>query len=254
MYHELELPTRPFCQSDPGYTRYVISGAEFTSQMQWLHDAGWRGTSVGEALNFPPGPFVAITFDDGSETDLLLAAPVLRQFGFTATFYLTTSFLGRPGYLSKVQARELSALGFEIGCHSRTHAYLSDLNDAALETEIRDPKRYLEDILGHSVNHFSCPGGRYDLRVQAIVKSAGYRTLSTSRAHPNNIDTDLYELGRIAILRTTTPASFERICRGQGLWPLRTRQLLSAAFKKSLGNDRYSALQSWLLHHNPFKS
>ena len=43
------------------------------------------------------------------------AAPILRDLNLNATFYLTAGFLGKPGYLSAEQARELDAAGFEIG-------------------------------------------------------------------------------------------------------------------------------------------
>src|SRR5260370_29103494 len=138
MYHELELAGRKFCQSEPGYVRYIVPLETFRSQMAWMRQSGWRGLSVGEALHYPAEPSVCITFDDGCETDLIAAAPVLREFGFHATFYLTAGFLGTPGYLSTIQVRQLDSLGFEIGCHSMTHPYLSDLSDAELGREIVD--------------------------------------------------------------------------------------------------------------------
>src|SRR5436190_1693999 len=103
MYHELELPGRPLCQSEPGYVRYILSRSSFQSQMDWLQQNGWRGLCVSGALNYPAGNSVAITFDDGSETDLITAAPALRERGFNATFYVTTGFLGKAGYLSPTQ-------------------------------------------------------------------------------------------------------------------------------------------------------
>src|SRR5208283_5086967 len=62
--------------------------------------------------------------------------PILQQCDFAATFFITTGFLEKRGYLSKPQLRELSGLGFEIGCHSMTHPYLTDLDDQGLHREI----------------------------------------------------------------------------------------------------------------------
>ena len=69
------------------------------------------------------------------------AAPILQEFGFGATFYITVGFLGKPGYLSEAQVRNLSSLGFEIGCHSLTHPYLTDLDDSFLHDETVRSKR-----------------------------------------------------------------------------------------------------------------
>src|SRR5271165_3560159 len=95
MYHELELPGRPLCQSEPGYVRYILSRDSFQSQIHWLRQKAWRGLSVSEALQYPAGNSVAITFDDGCETDLIAAAPLLKENGCNATFYITTGFLGK---------------------------------------------------------------------------------------------------------------------------------------------------------------
>src|SRR5271169_4948976 len=140
MYHELELAGRKLCQSEAGYVRYILALETFRNQMAWLRDSGWRGLSVSEALRYPAEPSVCITFDDGCETDLIAATPVLREFGFNATLYLTAGFLGTPGYLNAGQVRDLDAQGFQIGCHSMTHPYLSDLSEAELKREILDAK------------------------------------------------------------------------------------------------------------------
>jgi len=89
MYHELEILGRPLCQSEPGYARYVLPDSDFRAQMDHLKGHGWQGLSLGQALQFAEGPNVTITFDDGCETDLLAAAPILRQAGFNATFFIT---------------------------------------------------------------------------------------------------------------------------------------------------------------------
>src|ERR1700730_5590886 len=120
MCPELEIAGRTLSQSEPGYVRYILPLDTFSRQMAWIKESGWRGLNVGEALRATGAPGVCITFDDGCETDLIAAAPVLREFGFNATVYLTAGFLGTPGYLSAVQARDLDAQGFQIGRPSVT--------------------------------------------------------------------------------------------------------------------------------------
>jgi peptidoglycan/xylan/chitin deacetylase (PgdA/CDA1 family) len=39
--------------------------------------------NVSEAIRYPAEPSVCITFDDGCETDLIAAAPVLRELAAT---------------------------------------------------------------------------------------------------------------------------------------------------------------------------
>lgn len=247
MYHELELPGRPLCQPEPGYTRYAVSEQEFRQQMQHLLQSGYQGLSVGQALEFPQAKSVAITFDDGSETDLLAAAPILRQVGFNATFYITAGWLGRPGHLSAAQLAELSRQGFEIGCHSMTHAYLTDLNEVGLRRETVDAKANLEQAIGKPVRHFSCPGGRYNARVAGAAVEAGFRTVATSRAHANSRSTDVLELGRVAILRGLPISEFAGVCSRETLPRLRAKSGFRHAAHVVLGSALYDRVRKILL-------
>jgi peptidoglycan/xylan/chitin deacetylase (PgdA/CDA1 family) len=231
MYHELEHPPRPLCQSEPGYVRYVVTEADFRRQMQSLQNAGIGGMSVPEALTFGKVG-VAITFDDGCETDLLVAAPILKDAKFGATFYVTVGFMGKPGYLSEAQLRELSNQGFDIGCHSMTHAYLSDLDLDELRQEVAEPKDRLEQILGVPVQHFSCPGGRWNAKVAKVACESGYRSVATSRNSANGTRTNPFRLGRVAIMRGTALATFQRVCHGEGLWRLQLAYLTRVLAKK----------------------
>lgn len=247
MYHELELPNRSLCNSDSGYVRYVLAEPSFRSQMLWLKQAGWRGLSVGEALKAPVQPAVAITFDDGAETDLITAAQLLKELAYQATFYVTVGFLGKAGYLSCAQLRELSSLGFEIGCHSMTHCYLTDLDSAGLRREIVDAKQQLQQILGTPVKHFSCPGGRYNQRARNTARAAGYDSVATSRPQANSSSTNPLALGRVPILRHTALPDFQALCQGHGLWKLRFRGLGRETAKSLLGNFLYDRFRAILL-------
>jgi peptidoglycan/xylan/chitin deacetylase (PgdA/CDA1 family) len=246
MYHELELPGRVLCQSEPGYVRYVLAVDEFASQMQQMSELGLRGVSVRDALEFT-GQEVAITFDDGCETDLLSAAPILKGHNFGATFFVVSGFVGKSGYLSQSQVRELAALGFEIGCHSMTHPYLPDLDDAGLRHEIVDAKVVLEQMLGKPVQHFSCPGGRYDSRAMQMAENAGFVTVSTSVPRANTAETNKLSLNRVAIMRGMKASDFQQLCRGESLWKLGLRNEARNRVKRLLGNAIYDRLRSSLL-------
>jgi peptidoglycan/xylan/chitin deacetylase (PgdA/CDA1 family) len=248
MYHELEILGRRLCQSEPGYARYVLPEPTFRAQMDYLKANGWQGLSVSQGLTFPEGRNVTITFDDGCETDILAAAPILRQAGFNATFFITCGRLGTPGYLTPARLRELSALGFEIGSHSVNHPYLTELGGTELRHEIFDSKSQLEQVIGQPVHHFSCPGGRYNRRVVAMARTAGYRTLATSTVKANSSNTDVFALGRVAMLRDLPLSKFAVICEGTSLSRMRVQGVFRAAAKQILGNFLYDRLRAAYLH------
>jgi peptidoglycan/xylan/chitin deacetylase (PgdA/CDA1 family) len=249
MYHELQLPGRKLCQSEPGYVRYILPLETFRSHLDWMKKSGFQGLNVSEALRYPAEPSVCITFDDGCETDLIAASPMLREFRFKATFYLTAGFLGTPGYLTANQVRELDAQGFEIGCHSMTHSYLSDLAEPELKREIVDAKFQIEQIVGHPIEHFSCPGGRFNRRTLEMARRAGFRTVANSLFHANSSRTRRYDLGRVAMLRDMPLAEFAATCRGQGLWKRRLQHTSRRSVQRLLGNRVYDQLRKALLRN-----
>ncbi|HSY91281.1 MAG TPA: polysaccharide deacetylase family protein [Candidatus Binatus sp.] len=251
MYHELETPGRPLCHSEPGYVRYILGEQNFREQIDWLRKEGMRGLSVSDSLAEDHPRVIVLTFDDGCESDLSIAAPILKQAGFSATFYITLGFLGQRGYLVPRQVRELGDAGFEIGCHSMTHAYLNDLDAAGLRREIADAKTQLEDILGRPVHHFSCPGGRWSANVVQVAREAGYRSVASSRIGANRRGSDPFHLARVAVMRGTPLAAFQSLCEGRTLWQLQLREMIRVASRRVLGNTLYDRLRSAALESSP---
>jgi peptidoglycan/xylan/chitin deacetylase (PgdA/CDA1 family) len=77
-----------------------VEPATFRERMKTLRDSGYNVLPLGEGLRrlsegtLPPRS-VAITFDDGNYNFYALAWPILREFGFPATVYLSTYYCRR---------------------------------------------------------------------------------------------------------------------------------------------------------------
>jgi len=249
MYHEIAAAGRRLCEPEPGYVRYAVSEAAFRHQLAHLQASGTSGISVSQALATADQhqSVIVITFDDGCETDALIAAPLLAQFACKATFYVIAGRVGLRGYLSPAQLRELSAAGFEIGCHSMTHGYLDDLNDEQLRIELGEAKDRLEQIISSRIAHFSCPGGRWSRSLARSAAKLGYESIATSRVGVNTSTTSRFNLARVAIMRDTDSAAFARIVRGEGLAARRARAGLLNAAKTILGNSAYERVRARVL-------
>ena len=246
MYHEIEREGRPLCSSESGYVRYVVAERAYRQQLDWLSSVGMRGDCVSGVLAGSLGQrSIIVTFDDGSASDLDLAAPELLRRGFRATFFVTTGFLGRPGYLTASQVRELCGLGFEIGSHGVTHRYLTDLPLAEAQSELVDSRSALEDITGRSVQHVSAPGGRWNHRVARLAREAGFLTLATSDVGLN--EATATTLRRLAVTRLTTMTQFREMCLGQHLTGAILRSTGLRVVKSLLGNSRYESMRNRLL-------
>ena len=79
-----------------------MTPAALTDRMSLLQRGGYAVLPLGEALQrlrertLPPGA-VALTFDDGMHDFAVNAAPILERFGFPATVYMATFYLGFDG-------------------------------------------------------------------------------------------------------------------------------------------------------------
>jgi peptidoglycan/xylan/chitin deacetylase (PgdA/CDA1 family) len=238
MYHEIRIPHRPLSRSDRGYRSYAVHSSNYKAQLAYLNQNGILVYALSDLLNrecVQPG--LTIAFDDGSETDLLEAAPLLREMGFPAIFYIVAGFVGQRGYLSSIQLRELTNMGFEIGSHSMTHAFLTDLPEKQLHEELAGSKAQIEQIIGKSVDHFSCPGGRWNKEIAHLAREAGYRSVATSRIGVNSHLTDPFQLARIPVLAKTNLNEFRDLIAGRGLFRRRVKSAVLSAAKWTLGNQ-----------------
>jgi peptidoglycan/xylan/chitin deacetylase (PgdA/CDA1 family) len=93
----------------------------------------------------------------------------------------------------------MSAAGFGIGSHTRTHPRLPDLDAAGKRREIRDSKTRLEDMIGGSVTAFAYPYGIFDEDARQAVEESGYRLACSTRSGFNGPDIDRYTLRRIEV-------------------------------------------------------
>lgn len=246
MYHELARPGRALCQDDPGYASYVVGESDFRGHLAALKADGFEGVSAGRALGDGGGAArrVAITFDDGCETDLVSAAPLLSEFGFGATFYVVAGFVGGRGYLAPGQVRELAEQGFEVGSHSMTHRLLNGLADAEVRRELAESKERLEQWTGRRIEHFSCPGGRWDARVAAAARAAGYRSVATSRVGANAPGGDPFRLARLAVRRGAGARDVVRAARTESLFARRARAAVLDLAKGLLGDALYQKVHA----------
>ena len=251
MYHEVLSAGRSPARPGAGYARYVIDDATFREHVETIRAAGATGVSATVALraNDLPARPIALTFDDGCESDLVVAAPVLRDAGFGATFFVTVGHLDTPGFMTRRQLRELADAGFEIGSHGMTHAYLSDLDETDVRAELADSRSVLEDVVGRPVLHFSCPGGRWSRSVADIAREAGYTSVCVSRPVSNAAGSDHFRLGRLAITSAVTPGLIGRIARDGTIPAAPLREAVLGLTKKLLGNRLYDRARRLILEH-----
>jgi peptidoglycan/xylan/chitin deacetylase (PgdA/CDA1 family) len=71
----------------------------------------------------PAGKIAVLTLDDAVKSHRTFVAPLLKELGFRATFFVTHAWMDDPvNHMSWADIAEIHRMGFEIGNHSWTHA------------------------------------------------------------------------------------------------------------------------------------
>ncbi|HSD56312.1 MAG TPA: polysaccharide deacetylase family protein, partial [Candidatus Saccharimonadales bacterium] len=155
-------------------------------------------TPTAYAQNLTPTPRISLTFDDGFQSALTKAAPVLKAHGLTGTNYVITDCVGKTTvpndcaadplkpYMTWDQISELkTTYGWEIGSHTATHPQLATdgLSDAQLETELAGSKATLA-AHGIDATALAFPYGDYDNNV--LKHAAKYYSSARGFADTDN--------------------------------------------------------------------
>ena len=233
------------------FRSYVLQVQQFIQQMVFLRKAGFVTYFLEELINMPQWPenAIVLTFDDGHQSNVSLALPVLEKFGFKAHFFITTGWIETPFHLTSHQVKILSDKGMQVGSHGVTHGYFNEMNVETAQKELQMSRDSLRAIVDKSVASFSAPGGRITPETVDIGKSLGYTVFCTSRFAMMHSGEGLEGIPRFALRSDTSLNDFSKIVHGDVLYHLQrtARSTLLNLGKKMLGNQIYERIRLALM-------
>jgi peptidoglycan-N-acetylglucosamine deacetylase len=118
----------------------------------------------------PADCIITTSWDDGHPLDLRLAE-MLAARNLRATFYIPRN--ADTGTMPPANVRQLSQQ-FEIGAHTLDHLFLDRTPDEEASKQIRDSKKWVEDVTGKSCTMFCPPAGKFANRHLEMIEQAGY--------------------------------------------------------------------------------
>jgi peptidoglycan/xylan/chitin deacetylase (PgdA/CDA1 family) len=220
-------------------TWFYIDEEVFVQHLHYLRDAGWQPLDLATLLHgledpaVLPSNAVLITFDDGYQSNLTVAAPHLLRAGFPAIVFIATGMIGRLNEFDRdieppevmCDWSDLCALadhGIAVQSHGISHTRFSELTAVEIESELRGSREALEERLHRAVTVMSYPfgdAGRNRSETRAILARAGYRAAcSYADDEVNRLPgADPLFLARFAIGRDTDLAALLGSSRQDGV-------------------------------------
>lgn len=160
---------------------FTVSPEGFEAHLKYFKENNYQVVSVYDLLEYfdtgkpLPPKAVAISFDDGRYGQYKWAYPLLKKYGMTAAFFITTDWVDKRDFMTWAQIKEMSDNGMIIGSHSLDHAAMNKVDDAQLRAELASSKKILEEKIGKKVDLLAYPGGNYNEHVIQFTKDAGYQ-------------------------------------------------------------------------------
>ena len=218
MYHYVDDEPPP---AGPYAADLTVKTENFEAQMEYLFTHDYYTISLVDVylamarLKEPPSKPVVLTFDDGGVDNYEVAFPILKKFGFTATFFIVTGPTGRgkEGQMNWDQLREMAAAGMSIQSHTVSHPDLRGVSSARLEMELVDSRHAIAAALGEPSYVLCYPAGAYNTRVIEAVRAAGYVMAVTTDTGSAVEPAGVFKLKRHRVGPFTTLAGFARLLR-----------------------------------------
>lgn len=215
-----------------------VTPAQFRNQLDWLKARGFRHMRMTELesgliTKADNRPRLILTFDDGYEDNYVNALPILKEYGYTAIFYLAANYidtskmypldieesnrLEQNRLMNWGQVLDMLREGMEIGSHTMNHSVLARISLEDAKREIIESKQKLEQKLQIEITSFCYPGGCFEEQHTLLVKKAGY--LSACTASPGIWHGhDLFKLPRVPILSSDIFFVFKQKLSGRMEW------------------------------------
>ncbi|MDO8601490.1 MAG: polysaccharide deacetylase family protein [bacterium] len=207
---------------------FTVTPESFQKQMAWLFQNKYKVISLKELADIighegeVPKKTAVLTFDDSFEDVYLNAFPILKKYGFPASVFIATDFIGREqknestGILFKTldwpQIKEMHESGLiDFEPHTCNHQELTKISLEEAKKEILDSRRIIEEGLNKKCHFFAYPRGKYNQGVVNILKENNF--LATLTVNPGRVrkNSNLLELPRQSIDSAT--GKFQFTCK-----------------------------------------
>jgi len=256
LYHDCCLPQDAAC----GGLNITQDG--FRRQMEYLHHNGYacvslarllaereyvRGEKKADGRPLKPEEVtgdtrkkVVLTFDDGDRSQFDFVLPILKEMGFSATFFVVVNEIGKAGRMDWTMIYELAKCGMDIGSHGMSHAFLTGQSNYAVLNELLVSKQVLEKYTRRRVDFLAIPHGFYNKQVLTIARDVGFRAACVLDTGYNDfLDDDMFLLRRFPVRKGYGLNTFKSIVGGFPSLRVQAMEKTRSSLRHALGYQVY---------------
>ncbi len=203
----------------------TITPEKLREQWTILKQEGYTAISLPEYLEIVTGKkphsakVVLLTFDDGYRNNFTYAYPLLKEFGWKATFFIIGNTLAGAGNQKesgpeqKMTLQELKTLDpaiVQLAVHGYEHENMSQISSAQSQSALQSAIEVFDDsgLTWHKVLAYPY-GARPAAEMKLIMAGMGIKAAFRIGNKVSEVPAlDMFEIKRIDIKGTDTPADF----------------------------------------------
>jgi len=191
-----------------------ISAQAFRRDMSYLAGNGYRIVSLDKAMTLAkgkkriPDKVLSLSFDGGYKDAFENVYPVLKKFGFPASFFISCTYVGASLNLggidvpcmNQIEIKHLADAGYEIGAYvlsGRVYRPHAEESERKLISDLQESTAWFHEQLDKELRYCSVREGVPDKRILTAFKEAGiegFLTKCPTKRRPHR-----YCVGRIQV-------------------------------------------------------
>ena len=221
------LPSFTYHHVDPKLKNDIaIKPATFEAQLKILQSLGYHSVTARQVVDHQtkgtplPDKPVMITFDDGWRNQYLNAWPLLKKYGFKATFFINPQPISARyrGYMTRDMVVTLAKAGNDIESHTWRHFRVTRKaaeNAAAFQkrtaSEFTRANSWIAKVVGQAPVALCYPYGYYDLESIGLAQAVGYKAgFSVDEGVADARQWDAFQMKRFTIENIDTAETFRQ--------------------------------------------
>ena len=211
----------------------------FKKQMQIIKNSNYifsNPKNFEKNFNIPKtNKEILITIDDAFLSFYLEAWPYLKKNKIPFVLFVSTEPVGKKGYMTWEQIKEIEAEKFTIiGHHSHSHEYLIDNDNDFFISDIKKANEIFLKNLGYIPNLFSYPFGEYSKFMRDYI-AQNFNYAFGQHSGVIDLNKDKFELPRFPV--NEKYGQLKRFNSIINSFPLEYEQLLPLEKKLTIENN-----------------